>query len=157
MPAHKCICICPGIVVYRRGIECEALQTAADLMQSPVKRQTKKKIRMNLFFFFFFFFIFLTPLFLLVTSFFLPVKNVENVIASHQSLPLSLAPVLLRCTEGRISLPLRKKPERSARIWCYRTGSLAGYIRGTYCTQFLGWTRIPFSCHTPDACSSLVV
>lgn len=100
MPAHKCICICPGIVVYRRGIECEALQTAADLMQSPVKRQTKKKIRMNLFFFFFFFFIFLTPLFLLVTSFFLPVKNVENVIASHQSLPLSLAPVCVVQRDG---------------------------------------------------------
>ena len=36
----------------------------------------------------FLFFIFLTPLFLLMTSFFLPVKNAENVIASHQSLSL---------------------------------------------------------------------
>ena len=43
MPAHKCICICPGTVVYRRGIECEALQTAADLMQFPVKGKRKRK------------------------------------------------------------------------------------------------------------------
>ena len=83
MPAHKCIikciCICPlapsGIVVYRRGIECEALQTAADLMQSPVKRQTKKKIRMNLFFFLFLFLYFSYASFLASDFFFSPRKK----------------------------------------------------------------------------------